>query len=353
MRRLTLCALGVWLAFDQFALADSELETAVVEQRTVPREYRLDGIVEAVNRGTISAQTQGEVLEIFYDVDDFVEEGSLVIRLKDTAQRARVAQATAQLKAAAARLQQARDDHERISGLFAKKAVSRSAMDGAEAELKTAQANQESASSALDEAREQLAYTRIEAPYRGIVTERHVEVGEIVQPGTPLITGISLSELRVVIDVPQSVIAQVRALSEARVYVGDRAVEPEKITFSPVADAGSNTFMVRLDLPPISQPLFPGMFVKAGLIIGKNDALLVPKQAVVHRSEVTGVYSLRENGDIRFRHIRTGRELGDALVVLTGLAKDDRVALDPVAAGIRLHEQLEQARAAAGEGHDG
>ncbi len=350
VRLATLCTLPALAAVDA---ANAVSTTALVEERTVAREYRLDGVVEAVNRGTVSAQTQGEVLEIFFDVDDVVEEGELLIRLKDTAQQARVAQASAQLKSARARLEQAHEEHKRILGLFKKKTVSRSAMDAAEAELKSAQGAQEAAEASLDEAREQLAYTEVKAPYSGIVTARHVEVGEMAQPGVDLITGISLNELRVIVDVPQSVIPAVRELGESRVYVGDRVIEPTKITISPVADAGSNTFMVRLDLPAGKEPLFPGMFVKTGFVIGKKEELVVPKEAVVYRSEVTGVYAVDEEERISFRHVRVGRALGDTLVVLTGLRDGDRVALDPVAAGIGLREQLEARQATAEEKHDG
>ncbi len=332
---------AVWaVAVGVAAYAATELTTAVVEDRSVPREYRLDGVAEAVNRGTISAQTQGEVREILYDVDDVVEEGNLLIRLKNTEHQARV--------------EQAREDHDRVKGLFKKKGVSRSAMDAAEADLKAAQGSQEAAIAGLEQAQEQLEYTQVKAPYSGIVTTRHVEFGEMARPGTALITGISLSDLRVIVDVPQSVIAAVRELGEANVYVGDKAIEPTKITVSPFADAGSNTFMVRLDLPERTEGLFPGMFVKTGFIIGKKDQLVVPKQAVVYRSEVTGVYAVEDEGHVRFRHIRVGRKLGDALVVLSGLEAGDQVALDPVAAGVTLKKQIKAAHGAGGgDKHDG
>ena len=82
-RSNALIALLLLLGLGARASADA-LPTALVDYRTLPREYRLDGVVEAVNRTTVSAQTQGQVQEILYDVDDFVEKNAVLVRLKDT-----------------------------------------------------------------------------------------------------------------------------------------------------------------------------------------------------------------------------------------------------------------------------
>lgn len=316
------------------------LETIAVEYRSIPREYRLDGVVEAINRTTVSAQTQGQVQEILYDVDDFVEKGAVVARLKDVEHRARVARAEAELKSAAARAQQAKDEHKRVLGLHDKGLVSDSSMDEATRELKSAQAELESAVAGLDQSREQMQYTEVRAPFSGLVTQRHLEVGEMASPSQPVMSGISLEELRVIVDVPQSVIPAVHKRSKVLIYLpGGRAITAEKITVFPFAERSSNTFKVRLDLPKGIKALFPGMFVKTGFVTGERQELVIPKQAVVYRSEVTGVYVLSGEDDLHFRQVRVGRGIDDALVVLSGLAADERVALDPVAAGVSLKAQ--------------
>lgn len=338
------------------------LATAVADYRELPREYRLDGLIEAVNRTTISAQTQGQIEEIFYDVDDFVEKNTVLARLKDTEHRARVGQAAAGLKSATARFRQAKEEHERVAGLYRKKNVSESAMDKATAELASAQAELDAAAARLEEAQEQLAYTQIRAPYSGIVTERHVSLGAIASPGSPVMSGISLDELRVTVDVPQSIIPSVRsgASSHGRVRIylpDDQVVESDDITVFPFADLGSNTFKVRIPLPSSNrseqEALFPGMLVKTGFLVGDKSELTVPKVAVVHRSEVTGVYVLDEQDRVRFRQVRLGQSLPDAYVVLAGLTRGERVATDPIAAAVRLKEQAAARRAKAqGAGHE-
>lgn len=331
-----------------------QLDRAPAEYRTVPREYQLDGVVEAVNRTTVSAQTQGQVQEILYDVDDYVEKDAVVARIKDTEHRARVAQAAADMKSATAQLEQAREEHERVKGLYEKRNVSDSAMDKAKADLASAQADLEAATARLEQAQEQLEYTQIRAPYSGIVTHRHVQVGEIASPGQPVMSGISLEELRVIVDVPQSVIPAVRAGGTARVYLPDgTSIETRKITIFPYADMDSNTFKVRLDLPVATRALFPGMYVKTGFVVGERSELTVPKAAVVHRSEVTGVYVVSEADHVHFRQVRLGRALDDAFVVLAGLAEGERVALDPIAAGVALKVQAAERHVAEGGNRDG
>ncbi len=341
MKRFLTVALMV-LGYAAGVQAESALKTATIQLQERPRQHLLDGVIEAVNQGTISAQTQGQVEEILFDVDNFVEAGAVIIRLKDREQKAQVSRAEATLKEAGARLEEARKEQQRIKGIFEKKLVSRAAMDKADAALKAAVARLEAAQAGLEQAREQLEYTRVRAPYAGIVTERHVEVGEIARPGQKLISGISLENLRVNVDVPQSLIQAIRAHDQASVQTPDGDwISAQKITIFPFAQPGSNTFKVRLQLPAGIQHLFPGMYVKTAFVVGKQKELMVPQQAVVYRSEVTGVYVVGTDGKVSLRHIRTGSRSQDGMLqVLAGLDAGEQVALDPIAAGVLLKEQL-------------
>ena len=214
MRRVL--AIGLcWLAGVATAAAEG-LAWYSVEAVPVPVEAVLEGEVEAVSQATVTAQTGGEVREILFDVDDYVEKGSVLLRMRDREQRARVEQAEARLAEAEARLAEARAEHERVRRIFERKLVARSAMDRAEAALRAAEARAEQARAALAEAREQLEHTVVRAPYSGWVTERHIEVGEIAAPGRPLLTGVSLERLRVVTHVPQRHLAAVRREMAAR-----------------------------------------------------------------------------------------------------------------------------------------
>lgn len=330
--------LSVLLAYQ---LPAAELDTVSAKLIQAPRIYRLDGVVEAVQKTTVSAQISGQVEAVLFDADDFVDKGEVIVQLKDSEPAARLKQAQAELNEAEARHTEAVDEYARVKGVFEKQAVSEKAMDAAEAAKQAAQAKLEAAHAGLEQSREQLEYTRVRAPYSGIVTERHIEVGEAAQPGKPLMSGLSLEQLRVNIDVPQLMINAIRESDDVYIETPDGSVVPVSgKSVSHFADPASHTFRVRLDLKGDDLRLFPGMFVKAAFGIGKRPVLVVPGSAIVRRSEVTAVYVLSAAGKVSMRAIRQGRSLADGnTIVLAGLSEGELVATDPVAAGIQLKQQ--------------
>ena len=319
----------------------ADLETAQVDRIQMPREQRFEGVVEAVNQATVSAQTSGRVEEVLFDVDDYVERGAVLVRFRATEQEARSRQAQAALEETRARLREAQAEQARVAGIFAKQLVARAALDKANADLKSAEARVASATARLAEATEQLEHTLVRAPYAGIVVERHIEAGEMASPGQPLMTGLSLERLRVATAVPQHYIDTLRSLAEASVYLPDgKSLASESITVSPYADPVAHSFRVRVDLSSGLHGLYPGMLVKVGFVFGVDERLSIPQQALVQRSEVTAVYVVDAEGRLSFRQVRAGRSLADGRrLILAGLAEGEQVALDPIRAGTILKQQ--------------
>ncbi len=368
----------------------SPLETIEALQEEV-REYQmLDGQIEAVNKSTVSAQTGGVISKLTYDVGDIVENGALIARISSQTQKsglqeakasvdearaainsasASVVQAEAAIKEANANYSVARAEFNRVKGLYGKRILSKSQYDQSEAVMKSTLARVQSAKANLNAAKarrtatnsglsaakaglskagEQLGYTEVSAPYSGIVTERHVELGEVVSAGTPIMTGISLQEMRAVTNIPQRLILAIRKFNSARIYVEDDkiGVPIEKLTFFPYADPATNAFKVRGSLGSATKGLFPGVFVKLGFEIGRKKQLLIPSSAVAYRSEVTGIYVVDEKDMPAFRQIRVGRETAEGQIrVLAGLSVGEKVALDPVHAAVflKLEHQKTQA----------
>lgn len=318
------------------------MDTAIARLTEVTFEEVFDGVIEAVNQTTVSAETAGQVQAILFDTDDFVQRNDVIVRLRDVSQRSRLQQAEQGLQEARARRTEASANFERNRKLFSEKTVSKAVYDKAEADLKAASARVSSAEAAVDEARDQLERTLVRAPYSGIVVERLVEVGAAVQPGTPLMSGLSLDQLRASTQIPERLIGTVRKYHTA--YL--RLPGPERITLplldmdiSPRAHPRAHTFEVRVNLPEAIEGLYPGMSVKIAIVTAKENKLLVPERAIVHRSEVTGVYVV-DNNRVSLRQVRIGRAYDDQhREVLAGLESGEQVALDPVAAGIQLKQQ--------------
>jgi RND family efflux transporter MFP subunit len=325
-------------AFGSLEAAEA-LPTLRIVREQAPLERRVDGTIEAVNQGTVSAQTSGRVTEVLYDVNDFVPAGAVIVRLRNTEQRAGLEQAQAALKEATAREEEARTRFDRIAGLLSDRAVSRQQYDQALADEDAATARLAAAKAGLDAAREGVSYTEVRAPYAGVVTRRLVQAGESVQPGTPLMSGLSLQFLRVNVDLPQSLVEKVRVIRKAAVYVNGKRIDAKGLTLSPQASPQSNTFRVRVDLPENATDLYPGMFVKVAFVVGEAERVLIPASALVERSEMTAAYVQAADGSLSLRQVRVGHRFDDRVEVLAGLEPGETLVTDPVAALTQLRVQ--------------
>ncbi len=315
-------------------------ESATASFQDAPRERVWDGRVEAVNQATVSAQTSGRIAELPFDVNDFVDAGDVVMRFTDNEQEAALDRAEAALEEARARLAEAQREFERFSKMIENNSISKSQFDQSRANRDAAQARLNAATSGVETAEEQLEYTVVRAPYAGIVSKRHVQLGELVSPGQPLISGLSLQQLRVNVDVPQSMFHAVRTIGKAYAYIDGKRIEAVSMTFFPVADAAANTFRVRVNLPDGAATLYPGMFIKVGFVVGETKRLLVPIEAIVRRSELSAVY-VTDGDTVSLRQVRLGRPYGESIEILAGLSEGESVATDPVRAGIWLKEQAQ------------
>lgn len=328
------------------AQASEDLPTMVSTVSVMPLEYQLDGVVEARRQATLSAEVAGKIEAVYFDVDDFVKKGDVVLKIRDREYRARLEKARATLEEARANLQEQQLDYDRNAGLRKQKLISQAVFDKSSASLKASQARTNSAQANLVQAEEQLGYTVVRAPYSGVVVQRHVEAGESTRPGQPFMTGYAPEQLRVSANVPQSIIARLRKQRRARVVLLEdgRSLEIERITIHPFADPQNHSFPVRLDLSPSQADIYPGMLVKVALTIGESKRLLVPRQALVSRSEINALYLRDSNGKLVFRQVRPGKQYADQVEILAGLDAGETVVLDPVGAGIEIKRRLDSAQ---------
>jgi RND family efflux transporter MFP subunit len=320
------------------APASAILKSAPVELREVELAHSAEAVVEAVRQSTVAAQIAGRVVELRFDVGDAVKKGDVIVRIDERAAAQAAAASTAQVAEAQAALANARVQYERSKQLLAQKFVSAAALDKAEADFKQAQARLTAMLAGAGQAATERSFATIVAPYSGTVSARHIELGEMATPGRPLMTGFDPSTLRVVATVAQQQIAAIQAVGRARVEVPSigKWIEAKSVTIIPSADPRTHTTRIRLELPEDVRGIYPGVFARAHFVIGKEPRLLVPREAVLRRSEVTAVYVLDAQGTPLLRQVRLGTANDErSIEVLAGLKPGERVALEPAKAGMR------------------
>ena len=279
----------------------------------------------------LAAQVQGADAGIRHSQDEIVRAQNEVAR--DEA-------AHTALHAAAIRLKQAASAR---PGLIAEQEL-----DDAEAKDQAAEAQVEAAKSALSAARQQLDvsrathrqvsamsdYSRITAPFDGVVTWRYADTGALVQAGTstnsaqPVVKIAQVNILRLRIPVPESLAADVHNGQPADISVQATGEHfTGKVTRSTDAlDRSTRTEQVEIDVPNKESRLAPGMYADVVLQVQKhNDALLVPIQALTRNDNNQSVLVVGKDNRVAAREVRTGLEDPNSVEITSGLNEGDRV----------------------------
>jgi RND family efflux transporter MFP subunit len=315
------------------------LRTIQVQEREVAQRYSIDGVVEATRQSTVSAQISGRVKALNFDVGDRVSKGQIILRIDESEANQALAGSQAQLAQAQAALSNARLNYERSRQLFEQKFISKAALDKARADFEMAEAQAQASAAGAQQSVLAQSYTAVVAPYAGVVSARMVEMGEMVTVGKPLMTGFDPAELRIVVNVPQYNLAAIGTKPNVSIEVPElkRWLNPASVTVQPSADPRTHSTLVRINLASNEQKIYPGMFVRAHFVVGKETKLTIPVGAVVKRSEVVAVYVVGADDLPRLRQVRLGEATADGEVeVLAGLQPGERIALDPVRAGMAV-----------------
>ncbi|HET8708476.1 MAG TPA: efflux RND transporter periplasmic adaptor subunit, partial [Pseudomonadales bacterium] len=292
--------------------------------------YRaLDGMLEAVNESTVSAQTSGTVVKINVDVNDYVTANTVIIELDSTEASARLQQAKAQLVEAQSNQAATSANFQRIQQLYGQQMVSKADFDRNKAAFDSANSRLKLAEAGVVEAEKQLSYTKVVAPYSGIVKKRLIQLGETAQPGKPLMVGLSLDAQRVIFSVPQNMIENLRATKSVDVVLPNNdTVTATSLLIFPDADLQSHTFKARANLPEKIATLYPGMMVKVKVPVATRKIMQLPLSALVQRGEISAVYVRNEKNELNLRQIRVGEKTKDSFEVIAGLAENEVVMTD-------------------------
>ena len=346
------------LALATLAGCSSERETATAAPETVSNVSVLSvqptnvldlveavGTLRAAQTSQLAGQMMANIVEIRAHEGDRIQRGQALAVLDEAQPRAALDRATAAdlasqqgITAADSDLALAEATFKRYQTLYEKKSVSPQEFDevkaryqAAEARRDMARAGQTQAKAAVQQAHTALGYTRILAPFDGLVTEKKADVGMLVSPGMPIFTVEDLHRYRLEATVNETDLKYVRMGQQVPVIidaVGDKELKGRVVEVVPAADAASRSFLVKIEIP--SDPaLRSGLFGRAQFSRGERPSLLIPRTAVVERGQLQGIYVLDQNKVANLRYITLGKPSGGQVEVLAGLQAGETLIADP------------------------
>lgn len=367
------------------AVAKAEPES-LARQTVLSAEFRPYQEIE------IHAKVAGYVKRIYVDVGDRVKQGQVLATLEIPEMTNDLTRAAATREHSSSEVQRARDgvlraesaheaahlSYQRLSAVSKQRPnlVAQQELDDAEARDRVSEASVAEAKSALASAQRQVQvstadedktktlfdYARITAPFAGVISKRFADTGAMIQAGTasqsqamPVVRLSQIDRLRLVLQVPESVVPSIRIGEpvEVRVPTVNRSFTGTVSRFSDRVAASTRTMETEVDVYNPGTILVPGMYAEAALTLEKRDnTLAIPVQAIVTNQGRATVLLVLPNRRLEERTIKTGIETADRVEVLSGLHAGDEVVIgnrSQLRAGEEIQPKLVSTRAHGGD----
>ena len=338
---------------------------ARVERRDLGEMLSVSGAFKAFQDVEVHAKVAGYIRVIYVDVGDRVKQGQTLAVLEVPELAAQLASAEAAVGAAQEQIRRAQGDLQRAKSTYSaahsaytrlKQAadsqaglVAQQEVDDSQAKDLSDEAQVASAEAELSAAKQQLevaqanqkqyaalsAYTRISAPFDGVITNRYADTGSLVAAGTssstqaiPVVRVAQTSVLRLVLPIPESVAAQIHLGEVVKVHVQalNQDFEGKVSRFADALNEQTRTMETEIDFENRRNQLLPGMYVEAQLSHDeRRNALTVPLEAVARSGELTNVLLVSPDNVVEERPVKLGQESSTRVEVLSGLTEGERV----------------------------
>jgi membrane fusion protein (multidrug efflux system) len=256
------------------------VEVATVAKNAVNASYNGTATLVADHEAQVASKATGVLIKVLVEEGMTVHEGQLLAELDNSTATASVAQAEAQMNKADATFQYAEQS-------IKKQLISKREYDQANFDMQTQKA-------ALQTARLQLAYTRIVAPVGGVIAERSVKVGNLIQVNQNLFRIVGMDPLQAVLNVPERQLGILKAGQTVQLEAD--ALPGKKFTgdilrIAPTVDAASGTFRVTCQFRDKTAALKPGMFGRIDIVYDHRDeAVTIPRSALIEEDGETAVF---------------------------------------------------------------
>ena len=322
---------------DKALLADTR-EAVVVKVSTPTSQdesfLTASGKIEAVQNANLSTRMMGFVNNVHVKVGQKVSQGQLLVSINSADISAQKGQVSAGINEATAAFKSAEKDYNRFKALFESKSASQKELDDMTANFEMSKARLESAKQMKNQVNAQLSYSNITAPFSGVITGKFVNNGDMANPGMPLLSIENPGLFQVMAMVPESEITKIKTGSDVKVVVkSTNELLNGKVT--EVSTSTKNTggqYLVKIVLDKTEAQLLSGMFTSVQFPIeqiskSNNGLIIIPTSALVKQGQLSGVYTVANENTAILRWLRLGKNFGDTVEVLSGLASDEQYIL--------------------------
>jgi len=297
-----------------------------VQARQTQAVENVPGSVRAKLKATIEAKVSGRIDKMLAVEGQSVEQGQLLASLD-------VREIRAKLDQAIAVRDQAEKDLQRFTTLVAKNAVTRQEFEQVQARALVARAS-------VTEAQTMLGYAEITAPFKGVITRKLADVGDLASPGRALIEMEDPAALRFEANIPETFMERIKIGQYYNVRVASLNADLlcPVTELSATVDPNSRTFLVKLDLPERKE-LRSGQYGHVAVLTGEESIITIPRTALLQRGQLELVYVV-ENGRAHLRLVRSGKSFGEAVQILSGLSPGELVVSERISK-LRDGQQVE------------
>lgn len=323
---------GAIMVFRSGAYAEDQTQAAaenVISVRVAAVQYidstpglPFNGSLEGQTSVTISPKISGRIAEVPVQEGQQVKAGDPLIRLEAVELSNSARQAGEAVRKAQITYDMAKNNYARYQSLYDKGAISAQQLEDARGKFQIAEADLSSAAASQGNAEQQLANTVITAPVDGIVANKTATIGQVVSPGSSLLTVQNISQMYAVIDVEQKNLGAVKEGQKAQITVDaypGRIFEGTVEVMNPEAGSASRMFRTKIKLDNATGELKPGMFANVDLVTGESvKVLTVPQSAVVQKQGQYYVFQVQDGRAVR-KQIEIGQVTGSTIEVKTGL----------------------------------
>jgi len=301
-------------------------ETLTVGRQSADNRQLWPGVIRSRTLAKIAPKLTARIVSVNVNSGDNVKKGDVIARLDERELRSAYLEANAALAAAQAVAARAEADVKRSRELYDKQAETRAVHDAVVANAKSARAAVDQAASAVEQVRVNLGETTLQAPFDGVIAERLKEPGDMGLPGDPVVTLLKPDDLRLEVAVPGSCAGRLSIGQQVVVHVdtlqGNLNATVDEI--APETDRQTGTRLIKAALPKTAG-LQHGQFAwLEQSCADSRQLLLIPASAVVHYGQLEAV-RIVDGNQVYTRHIRTGKQQGDSVEVLSGLREGETI----------------------------